>query len=60
MAFDTLTEEEKTKATLALCGFPARWDPPKNFLPSYALKPNYHVLHNIFTFNVYPRKGNHT
>lgn len=56
--FYTLTEDERERAIVALCGFPARWNNRKNHLPLSSLLPIYHILHNIFTYNVYPRKGN--
>ncbi|XXG89486.1 hypothetical protein AAC387_Pa12g1467 [Persea americana] len=60
MVADTLTEAEKAEATLRLCGFNAEWNRKKNFLPLGSLIPKYRLLHNLFTFNVYPRKGNRT
>ena len=60
MVTDTLTEAEKSETTLRLCGYNAEWNRKKNFLPLAALIPKYRVLYNLFTFNVYPHKGNMT
>ena len=59
MVSDTLTEAEKDQATIVLCGHSVKWN-PKNFLPLGSLIPKYRLLHHLFTFNVYPRKGNRT
>ncbi|XXG76965.1 hypothetical protein AAC387_Pa08g1216 [Persea americana] len=60
MVADTLTEAEKAEATLRICGYDAEWNRKKNFLPLATLIPKYRLLHYLFTFNVYPRKGNRT
>lgn len=58
--FDTLSEEERSRATFNLCGFHSIWDARKQHLTLFSLFPIYRIIHNIFTFNVYPRMGNRT
>ena len=57
---DSLIEEERRKATHDLCSFHSTWDPRKHHLTLFSLFPIYRVIHNIFTYNVYPRSGNRT
>lgn len=52
--------KEKVEVNNLICGFQAAWDHAKNFLRHKNLQVYLHVVHNIFTFNVYPRKGNQT
>lgn len=54
-----VTEDDRHQNTIFLCGIEARWK-NSNALPIAHLFSQFRILHNIFTSNVYPHKGNKT
>lgn len=57
---DSPSESEKTQATRDICGFDCQWDNKKHHLTLNSLIPLYRIIHQLFTYNVYPRGGNRT
>eukprot|EP00268_Persea_americana_P032863 TRINITY_DN32491_c0_g1_i3.p1 TRINITY_DN32491_c0_g1~~TRINITY_DN32491_c0_g1_i3.p1 ORF type:complete len:289 (-),score=57.56 TRINITY_DN32491_c0_g1_i3:424-1290(-) len=54
---DSLSIAKMTVITETLCGAVIPWE-DGGYLSAFFLLPLFKILHNIFTFNVYPRRGN--